>query len=202
MKRNVRLEDLVGRLERGREGVEVGVGTVARRVHVREVEHRADEVHLRGDLQHVVDRPEVADPSHHLHAERHEPVLGLQTGPQVAELVDDVGNRALAFALEQEAGMEDDHLRADRLGEAGGVVEHSERHLELLLPRHVAHERCQGGVDGDGDVLGAHGLAELGRRVVVQPEAGHEPDLDRAVAARGEPRRRSRERCGLLTAPS
>ena len=46
---------VVGRLERRRERVDVGVRAVARRVHVREVEHGPDEVDLRRDREHVVD---------------------------------------------------------------------------------------------------------------------------------------------------
>ena len=141
VERRARLEHVVRRLERRRERIDVGVRAVARRVHVREVEHRPDEVDLRRDREHVVERPELAHASHHLDAERHEPVLRLEPLAQVAELVDDVGDRALALAAEQEAGVEDDHLGAGGLREAGRVVEHAERHLELLLPRDMAHER-------------------------------------------------------------
>ena len=122
----------VGRLERRRERVDVGERAVARRVHVREVEHRPDEVDLRRDREHVVDRAELAHASHHLDTERHEAVLRLEPRAQVAELVDDVGDRLLALAAEQEARVEDDHLGAGRLRDPGGVVEHPEGHLELL----------------------------------------------------------------------
>ena len=92
-------------------------GAVARRVHVGEVEHGADEVDLRRDCQDVVDRAEVAHATHHLDAERDEAVLRLEPLAQVPELVDDVGDRLLVVAAEEEARMEDDQPRAAGLGE-------------------------------------------------------------------------------------
>ena len=68
-------------------------------------------------------------------------VLRLEPRAQVAELVDDVGDRLLALAAEQEAGVEDDDLGAGGLRDPGRVVEHPERHLELLAALGVAHER-------------------------------------------------------------
>src|SRR5690348_17905395 len=54
-------------LFRSGEGVGVEEGAVTRGVHVGEVEHRPDEVDLRRDCEHVVDRPEVA----HARSEEH-----------------------------------------------------------------------------------------------------------------------------------
>ena len=79
-------------------------------------------------------------------------VLRLEPLAQVAELVDDVGDRLLALAAEQEAGMEDDQPRAARLGDPGRVVEHPERHLELLAALGVAHERGERRVHRERDV--------------------------------------------------
>ena len=79
---------------------------------------------------------------------------------QVAELVDDVGDRPLALAAEEEAGVEDDQLGAGGLRETGRVVEHAERHLELLLALDMAHERGERRVHRERDVGGAQGLAE------------------------------------------
>ena len=122
---------------------------VARRVHVREVENRPDEVDLRRDREHVVDRAEVAHPAHHLDAERNESVFRFEPLAQVAELVDDVGDRLLSLPPEQEAGMEDDQPRAAGLGQPGGVVEHAERHLELLAAVGMAHEGGERRVHGE-----------------------------------------------------
>ena len=162
VERCARLDHLVGRLERRGKGVDIGVRAVARRVHVREVEHRPDEVHLRGDREDVVQRSEVAHAPHHLDPERDEPVLRLEPRAQVAELVDDVGDRPLALPAEEEPGMEDDELRAGRLREPGGVIEHPERHLELLLPLDVAHERGERRVHGEQDVLGGERCLQHG----------------------------------------
>jgi hypothetical protein len=103
-------------------------------VHVSEVEHRPDEVDLGCDRDHVVDRAEIADPSHDLHAERDQAVLGLEPLAQVAELVDDVGDGPIPVAPEQEARVEDDQPGAAGLGQAGGVVEHP-RAILNFLPR-------------------------------------------------------------------
>ena len=191
VERRARLEHRVRRGERVRETVGLEELAVARRVHVREVEDGADEVDRAGDRDDVVDRPEVADAAHHLDAERDEPVLRLEPLAEVAELVDDVGDRVVALAAEEEAGMEDDQLRAARLREPGGVVEHPERHLELLAAVGVAHERRERRVDGERDVGRGGGFAEERRGVVVEPEAAGEAELARAVALgreRGEGR--------------
>src|SRR6266516_4031239 len=191
VERRAGLDHVVRRLERRRERAD------ARRVHVREVEDRANEVDLSGDREHVVDAPEVADPAHHLDPERHEPVLGDEALAEIAELVDHVGNRALALAPEQEAGVEDDQLGAGGLREPGRVVEHAERHLELLLARDVAHERGERGVDREGDVVRMQRGGEVGGGVIVEPEAADEADLARPVAALRKSLRCILERAGV-----
>src|SRR5439155_21374453 len=89
---------------------------------------------------------ETAPAAHHLDAERDEAPFPLQPLAEVAELVDDVGDRLLPLAAEEEARMEDDQPRAAGLREARGVIEHPERHLELLATVRMAHERGQRGV--------------------------------------------------------
>ena len=64
-------------------------GAVARRVHVREVDHRSHPPCAAADLDAVVERAEVADPAHHLDAERHRTALALQALPHDCELLDD-----------------------------------------------------------------------------------------------------------------
>ena len=194
VERRARLEHRVGRGERVRERVGLEERAVARRVHVREVEDGPDEVDRAGDRDDVVDRPEVADAPHHLDAERDEPVLRLEPFAEVAELVDDVGDRVLALAAEEEAGVEDDQLRAARLREPGGVVEHPERHLELLAAVGMTHERRERRVNRERDVGGGRGFAEERRGVVVEPEAAGEAELARAVAL-------GRERASRRTPP-
>ena len=107
-------------------------------------------------------------------------------------MVDDICNRLLALPAEQEAGMKDDHVGAGCLREAGGVIEHAERHLEFLLALDVPHEGGERCVHREHDVLGAQRLAERRGGVIVEPEAAGEPDLACPVAPRGE------EGCGLL----
>jgi len=71
-------EDVVGCLEHLREHRGVGEGAVARRVHVREVEDGTDPTTAARDLEHVVDRSEVADAAHHLDSERNRAILLLE----------------------------------------------------------------------------------------------------------------------------
>ena len=138
--------------------------------------------------------PEVADAAHHLDAEGDEAVLRLEPLAEVAELVDDVCDRLLALAAEQEARMEDDEPRAARLGEPGGVVEHPERHLELLAAVGVAHEGRERRVDRERDVGRGGGGAEERRGLVVEPEAADEAELAGPVALGRERRERLLER--------
>ena len=94
------------------------------------------------DLEHVVERAEVAHAAHHLDAERHRPPLALEPLAQRAELLDDRGDGVLAAAAEQEAGVEDDDLGAARGRDAGAPVEAADGGGELAPARlQVAHER-------------------------------------------------------------
>ena len=62
---------------------------VARRMHVREVEHGPHPAGSLRDLEHVVQRAEVADAAHHLDSERDGALLPLEPLPQLPELLDD-----------------------------------------------------------------------------------------------------------------
>ena len=152
---------------------------------MREVEHRLDEVDTRRDLAHVVDRTEVAHASHHLDAERDEPLLLLEPRAQLTQLLDDRVDRVLARPVEQETGMEHNDLGARGLCDAGRMVEHPECHVQLLPALGVPHEACDRRVERKRDPVGRGELAELGRRVVVVPE------LARTEAPRRPSSRRS-----------
>src|SRR6476620_8311579 len=201
VKRGVGLEHGVGSGERAGERVRLEEGAVAGGVHVGEVEHRPDEVDRGRDREHVVHRPQVAHPAHHFDAEGDEATLRLQPLAKIAELVDDVRNRLLPLAAEQEARMEDDEPCAAGLGEARGVVEHPERHLELLASVRMAHECRERSVHGEDDVRGGGCRAEERRSLVVEPEAADEADLAGPVTLCPERRERLLE-CRRLGQPA
>ena len=113
-------------------------------MQVREVDHRPDPAGARGDREHVVGGAELPHAAHHLDAERDEAVLRLEPLAQLAELRDDVVERRLALAAEQEARMEDDHLGAAGHRDARRVVEHPDRHPVLLVALDVAEEAASG----------------------------------------------------------
>ena len=92
---------LAQRIDKRLHGQECAVGC---RVHVGEVEHGADPVESRRDLDDVVDRPEFAHAAHHLDPKRHRAVLALESLAQLAELLDDRVDRFLTRSLEQEPG--------------------------------------------------------------------------------------------------
>ena len=129
------------------------------------------------DREDVVCGPELAHAAHDLDAERHGPVLLLQPLAQLAELLDDRIDRSLALTAEQEAGVEDDDLGAGALRDAGRVVEHPDRHVELLAALRVPHEAGDRGVDREHDPRVACKLAEPLRPRVVHPELAFEVDL-------------------------
>ena len=149
---------------------------------MREVEHRTHPAAAARDVDHVVSRAELTHTAHHLDAERHGAVLLLEPRTQLAELLAHRVERVLARAAEQEAGVEDDDLGARRLCDAGGVVEHSDRHVQLLAALGVAHEAGDRSVHREDDARVACELAEVRGEVVVHPEASLEVDLARAVA--------------------
>jgi hypothetical protein len=180
------LEHAVGRLERGRERVHVGVRPVGGGVQVREVEHGADPGDARRQLDDVVERAEVADASHHLDAERHEAALRLQPLAEEPELLDHGVERLLPLAPEQETGVEDDDLGAARRREPRRVVEHAHRHAVLLAEVEMAHEAGERGMDRERDVVHSRRLSEPGHERVVELEAADEADLAGVVARRGD----------------
>ena len=104
---------------------------VARRVHVREVEHGSHPADAPRDLDHVVDRSEIAHAPHDLDAEGHGTALALQPLAERPELLDDRVDRVLSGSPEQEAGVEDDDLRAARSRDAGAPVERADGRGEL-----------------------------------------------------------------------
>ena len=130
----------------------------------------------------VVDRTDLAHAPHHLDPERDCAVLALETLAQLAELLDDRIDRILARASEQEARMEDDDLRPRGFGDSRGVVEHADRHVELLSAFGVAHETGYRRMHRQRDVMLRRELTELRSEVVVHPEPSLEVDL-----AGGEP---------------
>ena len=73
--------------------------------------------------------------------------------------------------------MEDDELGAGGLRDARRVVEHADRHVQLLAALGVPHEAGDRRVHGEHDVGRRAALAEVGCEVVVHPEAALEVDL-------------------------
>ena len=134
----------------------------------------------------VVEAPDLADAAHDLDAERDSAALSLEPRPQVGELLDDLGERALARALEEEAGMEDDRLGTGCHCDSGRVVEHPDRHRVLPVALDVAHEAGDRRVHGERDPAPARELPELLGPRVVHPEAALEVDLTGRVAALAE----------------
>ena len=135
------------------------------------------------DREHVVDRPELAHSAHHLDPERHAAALLLEPLAELAGLLDDVVERLLPLAAEQEAGMEDHELGAGRDRDPCGVVEHPDRHVQLLAALRVAHEAGDRRMDGEDDPVLPRELAEpLGPRVV-HPELALEVHFAGGIAA-------------------
>ena len=121
-------------------------------MQVGEVDHRPHPGELRGDREDVLGGAELADAAHHLDAERHAAALALEPLAQLGELLDHGGERLLARAAEQEAGVEDDELRAGGDRDAGRVVEHPDRHAVLLVALDVAHEPRERRVHREDDL--------------------------------------------------
>jgi len=171
------LEHLVRALERGGERLDVRERAVAGRVHVREIEHRADPAEPPRDLEHVIDAADLAYAAHHFDSEWDGAVLGLEPLAQLGELLANRLDRRGSGAAEQEAGVEDDRLGARGLRDPGRVVEHPDRHVQLLAALGVAHEARDRRVDGKRDLALLGEPAELGRPLVVHPELAFEVDL-------------------------
>jgi len=79
--------------------------------------------------------------------------------------------------------MEDDELRAAALRDTRRVVEHADRHVELLAALRVSHEAGDRRVDREHDACVAGELSEPLRPRVVHPELALEVDLAGRVAA-------------------
>jgi len=145
VERRIRRQHLVRAGEDRRERLRLGEAAVGDGVQVREVENGADPAGAGRDGEDVLGRAELPDAAHDLDAEGDRTVLLLQPRAQLPELLDDRVDCRVALAAEQEAGVEDDELGAGCLGDAGGVVEHADGHVQLLAPFRVAHEagdRC------------------------------------------------------------
>jgi len=183
VERRAGLEHLIGPGEDRRERRRLGEAAVRHGVQVREVEHGPDPAAARRDREHVLGGAQLADSPHDLDAERNGPVLLLQPPTQLTELLDDRVDRRLAFAPEQEAGMEDDHLGTAGLRDAGGMVEHADGHVELLAALGMPHEAGDRRVDGEDDARVVRELAEPLGPGVAHPELPLEVDLAGREAA-------------------
>ena len=126
---------------------------------------------------------EVPDAPHDLHAEVDVTTLALEPLAQLRQLLDDRGDRGLALAAEQEAGVEDDHLRTGSLRDPGRVIEHPHGHPLLLVALDVTHEARDRRVHGERDPGLARQLPEFFGPRVVHPEAAFEVDLAGGVLA-------------------
>ena len=156
---------------------------VARRVQVREVDHRPHPAEPGRDREDVVEAPEVVDPAHDLDAEGDASVLRLDALAEVRELGDDRADRLLPRPAEQETRVEDNRLGAGDLRDPRRVVEHPGRHPVLAVTLDVAHEAGDRRVDGERDPPLPRELPEFLRPWVVHPEPGLEVDLVRGVPA-------------------
>jgi hypothetical protein len=177
VERGARRDHLIRLLERRDELPDLEERAVGGGMQMREVDDRADPVEARRDLAHVLERPDLADATHHLDPERHRAVLGLEPLAQLAELLHDRVDRLLAAAAEQEARVEDDQLGSGRLGDSGRVVEHADGHVELLSTLGVAHEPGNRRVDRECNVMLGRELPERFGKLVVHPEPTFEVDL-------------------------
>ena len=100
----------------------------------------------------------------------------LPAAPQLAELLDDRVDRLLTRPAEQEPGVEDDQLGARGLRDSGRVVEHPDRHVELLPALGVSHEAGNRRMHRQGDVVLARESPKSRGEVVVHPEPSLEVD--------------------------
>ncbi len=140
----------------------------------------------RRDVDDVLEAPDLADAPHDLDPERDSAALSLEPCPQVGELLDDLGERAFARALEEEAGMEDDRLGTGCDCDPGRVVEHPGRHRMLSVALDVTHEPGDRRVHRQRDPATAREAPELLGPRVVHPEAALEVDLTGGVTALAE----------------
>ena len=103
-----------------------------RRVHVREVEHRADPRHARGDLEHVVERAELAHAAHHLDPERDGRPFASSRSRELAELLDDASSACSRSRPSRKPGWKTTTSAPQAAAIPARVVEHADRHLALL----------------------------------------------------------------------
>ena len=183
MERGVRRQERVRAAEDIGERVDLGERAVGGCVHVREVQHRTDPGNTLRDREHVVDRPELPHPAHDLDPERHAAALLLQALTQLPRLLDDIVERLLALSPEQKPGVEHDHLRARGERDPCGVVEHADRHVQLLAALRVPDEARDRRVDGEDDARVPRELSKPLRPRVVHPELALEVDLAGRIAA-------------------
>ena len=151
---------------------------VARRVHVREVEHRTYPVGAPRDLDDIVDRTEIAHTPHDLDAERDSSAFAFQSLAQRGELFDHRVDCVLTTPAEKKARVEDDELCAARCRDSRAAVEGADRRGELSPACfEMAHEAEQRRMHREREIVLSSKLAEtLGERVV-HPEPTLEVDL-------------------------
>jgi hypothetical protein len=106
---------------------------------------------------------------------------------QLAQLLDHRSDRVSPVAAEQEAGVEDDRRGAARARHAGRVIEHADRHPQLLAALGVADEGRDRRVDRERDIRLPPKRAKAAGVVPVHPEAAREVDLAGGVAVLHEP---------------
>src|SRR5439155_19265585 len=116
------------------------------------------------------------------HAEGNGAVLLHEPFAQLAELLDHGVDGSSSLAAEQIAGMEHDDFCARGLRDTRRMVEHADRHVELLATFGVTHEARDRRMDGENDPGRSRELTELLRPRVVHPELPLEVDLASRVA--------------------
>src|SRR5262249_29907202 len=129
------------------------------------------------DLDHVLERAQLANAAHHLDPERHRPSFLLQPLAQLTELLADRVDRLLPRPSEEEPRVEDHELRPGRDRDPRRVVEHPARHVQFLAPLRVTHEPGDRGVHAQHDVAVPAERSEGLRIPVVHPETALEVDL-------------------------
>ena len=135
------------------------------------------------DVDHVVHGAELAHASHHLDAERHRAILLLEPRAQLAELLDTESSASSRERPSRKPGWKTTTSAPRGLRDAGRVVEHPDRHVQLLAALGVPHEAGDRRVHRERDVRRRGASSpNRGREVVVHPEAALEVDLARACS--------------------
>ena len=144
---------------------------------------------LRRDREHVLERAEVAHAAHHLDAERHRAVLRLEPLAQLAELLDDGGERLLA--RRGRAGSRGGRRPARRRQRCAMPAEWSSIPSAMLnfLSRSAWPMKPASGACTESAMSGSRASSpSRSAHVVVHPEAALEVDLAGGVAALDEER--------------